>query len=117
MKLKYLILLPNLPTNASLNAKIKEVKGEIPSITYLAANAYVNAKVNEVKVCPRHSNCFRFDFIRKKITYNFFVQYNKIHNLGITMLYQNRGHNFVRYYLICSWVNFVSISCHFFQKL
>ena len=50
MKLKYLILLPNLPTNASLNAKIKEVKGEIPSITYLAANAYVNAKVNEVKV-------------------------------------------------------------------
>ena len=34
----------NLGTNASLNAKINEVKGEIPSITNLATNASLNAK-------------------------------------------------------------------------
>ena len=31
------------------NAKIKDTKGEIPSITNLATNAALNAKINEVK--------------------------------------------------------------------
>ena len=38
-----------LATNTSLNAKINEVKSEIPSITNLAPNASFNAKINEVK--------------------------------------------------------------------
>ena len=36
----------NLATNASLNAKINEVKGEMPSTTNLATNSSLNAKIN-----------------------------------------------------------------------
>ena len=39
----------NLATNTTLNAKINEVKGEIPGITNLAAASALNAKINEVK--------------------------------------------------------------------
>ena len=39
----------NLATNASLNAKINEVKGEITNITSLATDASLNAKINEIK--------------------------------------------------------------------
>ena len=39
----------NLATNTTLNAKINEVKGEIPNITNLATNASLNAKIIEVK--------------------------------------------------------------------
>ena len=35
----------NLVTNTTLNAKINEVKGEIPSITNLAATAALNNKI------------------------------------------------------------------------
>ena len=35
--------------NVSLNAKINEVKGEIPNFTKLTTNATLNAKINEVK--------------------------------------------------------------------
>ena len=35
--------------NVSLNAKINEVKGEIPNFTKLTTNASHNAKINEVK--------------------------------------------------------------------
>ena len=48
LKKKYLILL-TLATNTHLNAKINEVKNEIPSITNLATTAALNAKINEVK--------------------------------------------------------------------
>ena len=36
-------------TNTTLNAKINEVKNEIPSINNLATTASLNAKINEVK--------------------------------------------------------------------
>ena len=49
LKIKYLTNITNLVTNTTLNAKINEVKGEIPNITNLAANALLNAKINEVK--------------------------------------------------------------------
>ena len=39
LKIKYLI-----PTNASLNTKINEVKVEMPSITNLATNASLTLK-------------------------------------------------------------------------
>ena len=39
----------NLATNTTLNAKIYEVKCEIPSITNLATTAALNAKINGVK--------------------------------------------------------------------
>ena len=39
----------NLATKTTVNAKINEVKGEIPSITNLATTAALNAKINEVK--------------------------------------------------------------------
>ena len=35
--------------NVSLNAKINEIKGEIPNFTKLTTNATLNAKINEVK--------------------------------------------------------------------
>ena len=38
-----------LATNASLNAKVNKVKGEIPNITNLTTDASLNAKINEVK--------------------------------------------------------------------
>ena len=38
----------NLGTNASLNAKINEVKGEIPSITNLATNTVHTAAENKI---------------------------------------------------------------------
>ena len=38
----------NLATKTTLNAKINEVKGEIPNITNLATNAFLNAKISEV---------------------------------------------------------------------
>ena len=40
----------NLSSNASLNSKINEVKGEIPRLTNLSINASLNAKINEFKV-------------------------------------------------------------------
>ena len=43
MKIKYLILL------TILNAKINDVKDEIPNITNLAKTAALDAKINEVK--------------------------------------------------------------------
>ena len=39
----------NLASNTALNAKINEVKNEIPSITNLVNNTSLNAKINEVK--------------------------------------------------------------------
>ena len=39
----------DLAINASLNAKINKVKGEVPDITDLATNASLNAKINKVK--------------------------------------------------------------------
>ena len=39
----------NLATNASLNAKVNKVKGEIPNITNLTTDASLNAKITEVK--------------------------------------------------------------------
>ena len=39
----------NLSTNTTINAKIKEIKDEIPSTTNLAITAALNAKINEVK--------------------------------------------------------------------
>ena len=39
----------NLATNTTFNAKINEVKGEIPRITNLASNVSLNTKINEVK--------------------------------------------------------------------
>ena len=49
MKKKYLILLTQF-TNTILNAKINEVKSEIPSITNLGTTTTtLNAKINEVK--------------------------------------------------------------------
>ena len=38
----------NLATNASLNAKINEVKGEIPRISYLAATSALTAIENKI---------------------------------------------------------------------
>ena len=39
----------NLATNATLNAKINEIKDEVTSITNLATTPALNAKLNEVK--------------------------------------------------------------------
>ena len=39
----------NLSTNTTLNAKINEVKNEIPSITNLPTTPALNAKINEMK--------------------------------------------------------------------
>ena len=39
----------NLATNTTLNAKINDVKDEISSITNLVINVSLNAKINEVK--------------------------------------------------------------------
>ena len=47
--IKYLILL-NLATNATLNAKTNEIKNKIPSITNFATTTALNAKINEVNV-------------------------------------------------------------------
>ena len=40
----------NLGTNASLNAKINEVKGEIPSITNLATTIALTVVVNKIPI-------------------------------------------------------------------
>ena len=47
--IKYLILL-NLATNATLNAKTNEIKNKIPSITNFATTTALNANINEVNV-------------------------------------------------------------------
>ena len=39
----------NLANKTTLNAKINEVKGEIPSITNLATTTAITSKINEVK--------------------------------------------------------------------
>ena len=39
----------NLASNTILNAKVNQIKNEIPSITKLATNASLNAKTKEVK--------------------------------------------------------------------
>ena len=39
----------NLASNTILNAKVNQIKNEIPSITNLASNASLNAKTKEVK--------------------------------------------------------------------
>ena len=44
-----ILKITNLATNTTLNAKINEVKKEIPSITNLATATALNAKINEVK--------------------------------------------------------------------
>ena len=38
-----------LASNTILNAKVNQIKNEIPSITNLATNASLNAKTKEVK--------------------------------------------------------------------
>ena len=44
-------------TNASVNAKINEIKSKIPSITNVTTNASLNAKINQGKVeTPNISN-------------------------------------------------------------
>ena len=43
LKIKY------LATKTTLNAKINDVRGQIPSITKLATTAALNAKINEVR--------------------------------------------------------------------
>ena len=47
MKIKYLTL-TNLATKTALNAKINEIKVEIPNTTNLATNASLNSNINEV---------------------------------------------------------------------
>ena len=49
LKIKYLILITNLATKTILQAKINEIKKEMPSITNLTPTNALNAKVNEVK--------------------------------------------------------------------
>ena len=44
----------NLATKTTLNAKINEVKGEIPSTTHLGTNASLNGKTNEIKGWTRN---------------------------------------------------------------
>ena len=39
----------NLATNASLNARINDLKNDIPSITNLATTTALSAKINEVE--------------------------------------------------------------------
>ena len=47
----------NLATNATLNAKINEVKNKIPSITNVASTTALNAKIHEViKKLPKTTN-------------------------------------------------------------
>ena len=50
----------NLATNTTLNAKINEVKNEIPSITNLTTTVAHNAKINEVKKIHNINYHFRF---------------------------------------------------------
>ena len=50
----------NLATNASLNAKINEVKNEMPTITNLATTTALNAVENKI---PNVSN-----LVKKKMT-------------------------------------------------
>ena len=47
LKIKYQIIY-NLATNACLNAKINEVKGEIPNITNLATTSALTAVENKI---------------------------------------------------------------------
>ena len=49
LKTKYLIFF-NIATNASLNAKINEIKGKLPITTNLATTSALNSKINDVKV-------------------------------------------------------------------
>ena len=47
----------NLATNATLNAKINEVKNKIPSITNVASTTALNVKIHEViKKLPKTTN-------------------------------------------------------------
>ena len=39
-------ILTNLASNTTLNAKVNEVKNEVPSITNLATKSSLNAKTN-----------------------------------------------------------------------
>ena len=56
LKIKYLILLTQLLI-LLLNAKINQVKNEIPSITNLATTAALNAKISEAKnITPNIGN-------------------------------------------------------------
>ena len=50
----------NLATNTTLNAKINEVKNEIPSITNLTTTVAHNAKIKEVKKIHNINYHFRF---------------------------------------------------------
>ena len=50
----------NLATNTTLNAKINEVKNEIPSITNLTTTVAHNDKINEVKKIHNINYHFRF---------------------------------------------------------
>ena len=63
LKIKYLMYLPNLDTDASLNAKTDEVKGEIPNITNLATTTTTTLTAVENKI-PNISN------LVKKTDYN-----------------------------------------------
>ena len=47
--MKYLTLLTQLLILIAFNAKVNEVKNEIPSITDLVTHASLNAQINEVK--------------------------------------------------------------------
>ena len=60
LKTKYLILL----TNTSLNAKINEVKGEIPNITNLATTIALTAVKNKI---PNVSNLVKKQTIKQKL--------------------------------------------------
>ena len=55
LKIKYLMYLHNLDTDASLNAKTDEVKGEIPNITNLATTTTTTLTAVENKI-PNISN-------------------------------------------------------------
>ena len=56
LNIQYLIL----ATNASLNAKVNEVKGEIPSITILATTTVLTVAENEIPNI--------IDLVKKKLT-------------------------------------------------
>ena len=54
-----------LTTNASLNAKINEVKGEIPNITNIATNTALTAVENKI---PNVSNIVKKTYYNTKIS-------------------------------------------------
>ena len=62
LKIKYLIL-QNLAAKTTLNAKINEVKGEMPRITNLAITTVLSAVENKI---PNVSNLVKKNWLQYK---------------------------------------------------